>query len=125
MSSPDSASALPRPHRVYDQALWKAAQNLIADHLCSSDIDRCTNPKCSEGYPCIPARTAARLAAASTAPFHQKMTALFDARSCEVPSPAFFGLTRPLEETGTDPAQAPPQRSAGSPGSGFVPAVSA
>jgi hypothetical protein len=73
---------------------------MMAEHLCCPAGDRCANPKCGADYPCVTARTAARLAAASMAPFHQKMTALLDARSCEVPPPAFFGLVPLTEATG-------------------------
>ena len=82
---------------------------MMVEHLCSPPGDRCANPLCVGSYPCIPARIAARLAAASLAPFHPKMTALLDARSCEVPPPAVFGPTPLTAATGIDQAELRPQ----------------
>lgn len=81
----------------------------MAEHLSSPAGDHCANRNCGAGYPCIPARAAARLAAASMAPFHQKMTALLDARSCEVPPPAFFGLAPLASASGIGQAEPQPQ----------------
>lgn len=91
MSSPGPVSTLSPPPSVRDRALWDRARTLVAQHPQSASDDRCANPRCDNEYPCIPARTAARLKAASTGPFHQRMTALIDARSCEVVSPEVFG----------------------------------
>jgi hypothetical protein len=53
------SATLPNPPRIRDRALWKAAQQLMAGHLCvSPDETRCANPRCDPdaAYPCTPSR---------------------------------------------------------------------
>ncbi len=92
MSFPRPASNLPAPSRIRDRALWDRAQTLLSRHVQSPLGKGCAVPRCADGYPCLPARTAGRLRAASIAPFHQRLTALIDARSCEVLASNSFGL---------------------------------
>lgn len=95
MSTPEPAGAHPSLPRIHDRAMWAAAQQLITDHLCVPTGGRCFTPTCAPGYPCTAARVAARLRAASMGPFHQRITALVDARSCEVPPLTLSGLMKP------------------------------
>jgi hypothetical protein len=44
------------------------------------------------------------------APFHQKMTALLDARSCEVPPPDFFRSDLPTQTPDTQLPRRTPDR---------------
>ena len=73
---------------------------MLADHQSSHADGHCVNARCGEGHPCLWASTAARLEAASLAPFHQKMTSLLDPRSWQVPTPAFSGRTPPRTASG-------------------------
>lgn len=100
MSSPGPVSNLSPPAHVRDRALWDRAWTLMAQHAQSGSDDRCANPRCGDGYPCIPARTAARLRAASIGSFHQRMTALVDARSCEVPRLDALGFATSTRDAG-------------------------
>ncbi|GAA3348822.1 hypothetical protein GCM10020358_68740 [Amorphoplanes nipponensis] len=105
MSSPEMASTHPFPALVHDHALWATAQLLIVQHLAEPSGDRCANSACAAGYPCTPSRVGAMLAAASMAPFHQRMTALLDARSCAVPPPSIYGLAAPTRRTSAEQAK--------------------
>jgi len=110
MSFSESESVHSGPLHVRDRPLWNTARHLMTQHLPAPSGDRCVNPGCAAGYPCTLARTATRLAAASTAPFHQRMTALLDAGSCEPAAPAYIGLVPATELPGTDQADTRPNR---------------
>jgi hypothetical protein len=105
MSSPGMASTHPFPPLVHDRALWATAQQLIVQHLAAPSGDRCANSACVAVYPCTPSRVGAMLAAASLAPFHQKMTALLDAQSCAVSPPSTYGLAAPTRRLGAELAK--------------------
>ena len=87
MRPPDSAKTAATSIQVGSSDFWRTAQQMTPRHQrSSSDVTRCAHPQCDQdlAFPCVPARTAVRLAAAAQAPWHHRFTASLEAQPCEM-----------------------------------------